>query len=209
MSISCISLRLKEKWSIRQRQRFHSTPSVLFTLCQYSAISPIGIIFHLYFFYQWERKDKRALKSLRFWQLMPKGEKVLAQSQRTAPPTSKIWFIYKRLFFQLVSCDKQFLQLVWYFQLVYLKVDFQIDILYTSNWYLLKHSWKLRGEFHSGEFCLVKGKAFETQGEISNLENASCNLIHIPLTICKRLWKGFPKRICKNKTKWCKCGPKC
>jgi hypothetical protein len=32
----------------------------------------------------------------------------------------------------------------------------------------------------------VKGKAFETRGEISKLENASCNLIHIPLTICKR-----------------------
>jgi hypothetical protein len=36
-------------------------------------------------------------------------------------------------------------------------------------------------------FCLVKGKAFETGGEISKLENASCNLIHIPLTICKSL----------------------
>jgi hypothetical protein len=37
-----------------------------------------------------------------------------------------------------------------------------------------------------GEFYLVRGKAFEIGGEISNLENASCNLIHIPLTICKR-----------------------
>jgi hypothetical protein len=78
--------------------------------------------------------------------------------------------------------------------LVSLKVNFQ-------NWNLFqKPSWKLRGEFHSGEFYLVKGKAFETGGEISNLENASCNHIHIPLTICKRLWKVFPKRICKNKT---------
>jgi hypothetical protein len=50
------------------------------------------------------------------------------------------------------------------------------------------------------EFCLVKGKAFETGGEISNLENASCNLIHIPLTICKKTLKRFSKRICKNKT---------
>jgi hypothetical protein len=47
-----------------------------------------------------------------------------------------------------------------------------------------------------GEFCLVKGKAFETGGEIPNLENASQNLIHLPLTICKRTLK----RICKNKT---------
>jgi hypothetical protein len=50
-----------------------------------------------------------------------------------------------------------------------------------------------------GEFCLVKGKAFETGGEISNLENASQNLIHLPLTICKRTLKIIYKRISKNK----------
>jgi hypothetical protein len=39
------------------------------------------------------------------------------------------------------------------------------------------------------------------QGEkISNLENASRNLIHVPLTICKKTLKRFSKRICKNKT---------
>jgi hypothetical protein len=39
------------------------------------------------------------------------------------------------------------------------------------------------------------------QGEkISNLENASQNLIHIPLTICKRSLKRIYKRIPKNKT---------
>jgi hypothetical protein len=38
------------------------------------------------------------------------------------------------------------------------------------------------------------------QGEkISNLENASRNLIHIPLTICKWTLKIFYKRICKTK----------
>jgi hypothetical protein len=37
-----------------------------------------------------------------------------------------------------------------------------------------------------GEFCLVKGKAFETGERISNLENASQNRIHLPLTICKK-----------------------
>jgi hypothetical protein len=37
-----------------------------------------------------------------------------------------------------------------------------------------------------GSFYLVKGKAFEIGGGISNLKNASCNLIPIPLTICKR-----------------------
>jgi hypothetical protein len=46
----------------------------------------------------------------------------------------------------------------------------------------------------------VEGKTFETGGEISNLENASCKLIHIPLTICKKALKRFSKNICKNKT---------
>jgi hypothetical protein len=37
-----------------------------------------------------------------------------------------------------------------------------------------------------GEFCLKSKEKHLKQGEkISNLENASCNLIHIPLTICK------------------------
>jgi hypothetical protein len=45
-----------------------------------------------------------------------------------------------------------------------------------------------------------KGKHLKQGEKISNLENASCNLIHIPLTICKRNLKRFSKRICKNKT---------
>jgi hypothetical protein len=39
------------------------------------------------------------------------------------------------------------------------------------------------------------------QGEkISNLENASQNITHLPLTICKRTLKRIYNRICKNKT---------
>jgi hypothetical protein len=39
------------------------------------------------------------------------------------------------------------------------------------------------------------------QGEkISNLKNDLQNLIHLPLTICKRTLKRIYKRICKNKT---------
>jgi hypothetical protein len=38
--LSCLVIELKGKWSIRQRRHFHSTPSVLSTLCRYSAISP-------------------------------------------------------------------------------------------------------------------------------------------------------------------------
>jgi hypothetical protein len=62
-----------------------------------------------------------------------------------------------------------------------------------------------------GSFVQVKGKAFETGEKISNLENASHNLIYIPLTIYKWTLKRFSKRICKKtkQNKWCKCGPKC
>jgi hypothetical protein len=52
-----------------------------------------------------------------------------------------------------------------------------------------------------GSFCLVKEKKHLKQGEkISNLENASQNPTHLPLTICKRILKRIYKRICKNKT---------
>jgi hypothetical protein len=36
--------------------------------------------------------------------------------------------------------------------------------------------------------------------KISNIENASFNLIHVPLTICKRFLKRILQRICRNKT---------
>jgi hypothetical protein len=39
---------------------------------------------------------------------------------------------------------------------------------------------------------------------MSNLENASQNLIHIPLTICKETLKKDLSKVCKNKT----CGAK-
>jgi hypothetical protein len=47
------------------------------------------------------------------------------------------------------------------------------------------------------------------QGEkISNLENASLNLIHLPLTICKRTLKRIYKKNLQKQNMWCKCGPK-
>jgi hypothetical protein len=73
-----------------------------------------------------------------------------------------------------------------------------------SNWYTLfkiktllntKRRISLRGSFvQSKEKHLKQGE------KISNLQNASQNLIHIPLTICKRTLKRIYKRICKNKT---------
>jgi hypothetical protein len=189
MSISCISLRLKGKWSIRQRQNFHSTPSVLFTLCRYSTISPIGIIFHLFLFYQWGRKDKKGSQTSLFFAINAKGGEILSPKQKDHTTNFKN--------FQNDDLCLSF-QLVWYFQLVYLKDG--ISKLVSKYKFQLKPSWRLRGEFYSGGVLFSQRKSIWNRGEISKLENASYNIIHIPLTICKSLWKEFPKRICKNKT---------
>jgi hypothetical protein len=114
---------------------------------------------------------------------MPKGEKVLAQSKRTAPPP--------------------------FFQKVLKMMNFSIDILLYSKGgesstfkiSILKPSWILRGGIYWGEVLFKSKEKHLKQGEtISNLENASQNLIHLPLTICKRTLKIIYKRICKNKT---------
>jgi hypothetical protein len=89
--ISMLSRRLKGKWSLRRRQSFHSTLSVLSTLRHRSTLSlHIGIIFHSYIICQrgetTYRKGLYFTLSICFWRYMPKGEKVLAQSKRTAPP---------------------------------------------------------------------------------------------------------------------------
>jgi hypothetical protein len=47
------------------------------------------------------------------------------------------------------------------------------------------------------------------QGEkISNLENASQNSIHLPLTICKRNFEKDLQKNLQKQNKWCKRGPK-
>jgi hypothetical protein len=82
-----LSLRLKGKWSIRQRHRFHSTSSVLPFLAGIPPALQYGIIF-THIFAKGGEKVKGLIfhSSIRFWRFMPKGEKVLAQSKRIAPP---------------------------------------------------------------------------------------------------------------------------
>ena len=114
---------------------------------------------------------------------MPKGERAWAQSKRTAPPP----FFKKKEFFN------------WY--------NFQIGIslcskegengIFKIN--ILKTSWTLREGIYQGGVLFKSKEKHLKQEEISNLENASQNLIHLPLTICKRTLKRIYKRICKNK----------
>jgi hypothetical protein len=145
-----------------------------------------GIIFTL-ITHTIEAKVNRALKCLRFLWLMPKGERVLSPKQKDHTTTN--FKVFKEVF-------------NWHLMM-------KIFNRHISNWYLkyliffqlIKPSWTLRGEFHSGGVLCKSKKKHLKQGEkISNLENASCNLIHTPLTICKRTLKRFSKRICKNKT---------
>jgi hypothetical protein len=56
----------------------------------------IGIIFTHTYMNHWG-ESKRALKRLRFWRLMPKGERILAQSKRTTLPPLK----FKKMSFSI------------------------------------------------------------------------------------------------------------
>jgi hypothetical protein len=62
-----------------------------------------------------------------------------------------------------------------------------------------KPSWKLRGEFLQGELLFSQRKSIWNRGGISNLKNASCNHILIPLAICKKKFeKVFPNDLQKQ-----------
>jgi hypothetical protein len=62
---------------------------IIHSLPVFRRLSKFGIILTHTLFAKGGEKVRRAyisLTSIRFWRFMPKGEKVLAQSNRTAPP---------------------------------------------------------------------------------------------------------------------------
>jgi hypothetical protein len=64
----------------------------------------------------------------------------------------------------------------------------------------VKPSWTLRGDFHPGGFILVKGKAFETEGEKFQILKMLLKILFIYLCLfAKRFWKDFPKEFAKTK----------
>jgi hypothetical protein len=85
---------------------------------------------------------------------MPKGEKVLAQSKRTAPPP--IFKNLKSLEMMNFSIGISFSQLISYFR----------ENSTFKNWYLKTLLNTKRRNLLRVSFVLVKGKAFETGGEI-------------------------------------------
>jgi hypothetical protein len=88
---------LKGKWSLRRRQGFHSTLPVSFTLRHHS--TSLSLWYNLSLIFTCTNggeSKKKALKRLRFWRLMPNGEKYYAQSKRIArPPNSKFSRIFQ------------------------------------------------------------------------------------------------------------------
>jgi hypothetical protein len=68
-----LSLRLKGKWSFRQRQAFHYDSVCIIYPLPYSCT-----YFHIFIV--------KAARFLYFGCLMPKGEKLIGQRKRTAPP---------------------------------------------------------------------------------------------------------------------------
>jgi hypothetical protein len=153
---------LKGKWSDRQRRRFHSTPLVFAGTPHQS---PSWYNLHSYLIvYHWEK-----VKGLIFHsQVSVFGDScqrgIKYEPKAKGPHHHRI---LKMKFFKLISyCAQKGKKIV------------------SSK--LAKPSLTLRGEFYLGGVLSKSKEKHLKQGEkISNLENASFNLIHVPLTICK------------------------
>jgi hypothetical protein len=60
-----------------------------------------------------------------------------------------------------------------------------------------------------GEFYLVKGKAFETGGEISNLEKCFLQSYSYTFDYLQKDFQKIFQKDLQKQNKWCKYGPKC
>jgi hypothetical protein len=113
-----------------------------------------------------------------FLAIHAKGEKVLAQSKRTAPPP-----LFLKEFFKLVSYCVQKGEKV---------APSKIDIL--------KPSWTLKEEFIEGEFCLSQRKSIWNRGRKFQILKMPFKILFIYLWLfSKGLWKGFTKEFAKTK----------
>ena len=120
--------------------------------------------------------------SIHFWRFMPKGEKILAQSKRTAPPPiSKIY-----------SSDEIF-QLIPYFLKKGKKVVFLN--LYLKTLLNTKRRILLRGSFVQS-----KEKHFWNRGRKFQIVKMLLKILFIYLWLfAKELWKEFTKEFAKTK----------
>jgi hypothetical protein len=116
---------------------------------------------------------------------MPKGEKIWAQSKRTAPPPnfknfwrfSIGWKISKLVSLYVLKGE----------QVVFSKLD------------ILKPSWTLRGEFIWGGVLFSQRKSIWNKERVSQILKMLLKFYYLWLS-CKRTLKRIYKRVCKNKT---------
>ena len=104
------------------------------------------------------------------------------QKDRTTTTKFKNLVLSKSIYHLVSYCVQKGEKVV--FQKWYIKT-----LLNTKRWISFR-----------GSFVQSKEKHLKQGEKISNLENAFQNLIHLPLTICKRTLKRIYKRVCKNKT---------
>jgi hypothetical protein len=99
-----ISLRLKGKWSIRQRQGFHSnSDDIIYPLSLLLHIS-IGMTLHSYFLYQRGesiRRNYEGLSSSPFLELNAKGGEVLSPKQKDQPHHHFTISIFSQMFISI------------------------------------------------------------------------------------------------------------
>jgi hypothetical protein len=87
-----ISFKLKGKWSIRQRQGFHSNSGGITYPLPLLMYLSIGMTLHSYFPYQWGESIRRKYKGLSrspFLAINAKGETVLSPKQKDRTTISK------------------------------------------------------------------------------------------------------------------------
>jgi hypothetical protein len=131
---------------------------------------------------------------------MPKGEKVWAQSKRTAPPPP----IFKILVFQLVLILERVFQLVWFSNLVSPYVQKKERVVFSKS----KPSWTLRGGSHLGGVLFSQRKSIWNKERKFQILKMLYKILFIYLWLfAKGLWKEFTKEFAKQNM-WCKHGPK-
>jgi hypothetical protein len=161
--------------------------------------SSIGIIFTHILFTNGGESKKGSQKSP-FLAIHAKGGESISPKQKDRTYHHlKISNFQKNVFnWYLVKCYTS----NWYDIVNWYKFFQKLASQYISNWYLLKPSWKLRGEFHSGGVLVKSKEKHLKQGEKSQIL-----FIYLWL-FAKDFEKIFQKEFAKTKQvvqAWPKC----
>jgi hypothetical protein len=138
---------------------------------------------------------------------MPKGERVLAQSKRTAPPRQfqanfKFFETKFSMFsigiFQISIPLRNSISIGIY--ILRRKFSKLVSKIFWSSFKWYKPSWTLRGEFHQGGVLFSQRKSIWNRGRKFQILKMLLEILFIYLWLyAKRLWKEFPKRFAKTK----------